>query len=324
MTNIFVNRAEGRLRSGWRILLLPVAVGALAFAPLIAGVEFLASLYRAKAFLPDLHPNVFDKVMDFIAGPSVTVALIVIVALLGRYIDRRRWSDFGLVLNRAWRADFVFGLILGAALIALVFAAESALGWVDLSVRTTPGQANVPVAVLWIFIFLKGLCVGTGEELVSRGYFLKNLSEGLNGTLTPARAAIAAALLSSVAFAALHLATDNFDEAALIGLTINGILLAVPMLLTGRLGISIGLHIAWNITQGGVFGYPVSGDLENISVFTALVIGPVEWTGGTYGPEAGYLGWFAMVAGILAVIARERLRTGSARILPEIAEYRPR
>src|SRR5262245_40082655 len=110
MTNIVVNRDERRLRSLWRLLLLPVAIAALVFLPLITGVEYLAAEYRAGVFLAGLHPQVFDKVMDFVAGPLVTIAFVVIVALMGRFIDRRHWRDFGLVLNRAWRSDFLFGL----------------------------------------------------------------------------------------------------------------------------------------------------------------------------------------------------------------------
>jgi membrane protease YdiL (CAAX protease family) len=322
MTNIVVNRAERRLRSLWRLLLLPAAIGALAFGPVVGVIAFLEERHRAGEFIPG--DKAFDKAMDFISGPLLTILIIVAIALLGRFIDRRRWRDFGLFFSRVWFSDFVFGLILGAGLIALVFAAGYAAGWMTLTERITPGVAGVPLWILWAFIVAKALCVAPAEELVSRGYLLKNAAEGLNGIFSAKGATLAAALLTSLVFAGLHMGTDNFNTVSLLGLTINGVLLVAPVLLTGRLAISIGLHMAWNLTQGGVFGFAVSGDIENISLFTANVTGPAEWTGGAYGPEGGYLGWLAMLVGIVAIVIRQHLRTRSARILPEIAEYHPR
>ena len=38
-----------------------------------------------------------------------------------------------------------------------------------------------------------------------------------------------------------------------------GVMLAAAYLLTGRLWLSMGIHFAWNFTQGGIFGAAVSG-----------------------------------------------------------------
>ena len=46
---------------------------------------------------------------------------------------------------------------------------------------------------------------------------------------------------------------------SVLGLFVNALLFAVSVLLTRRLSTAIGLHMAWNLFQGLVFGFPVSG-----------------------------------------------------------------
>jgi membrane protease YdiL (CAAX protease family) len=319
------NRTEHRLRSGWRIVLQLLFLGS-AFALLVVAMEWLVGLHKSGAWLPDLGKGMFDKVMDFIAGPTFALLVVLSVVIAARLFDRRDWRDLGLRLNRDWWSDFWFGLILGGALIALVFFGEVYFGWVEVERRTVPGITDVAPVFLWAFIVLKALCIGTQEEILTRGYQLKNIAEGLHGFagLSPGGAAIFAAILTSIAFSTLHATTDNFDFRAFVGLTLNGLLLALPVLLTGRLGTAIGLHMMWNFSQGALFGFPVSGDFENISLVVSKATGPVAWTGGAYGPEAGYLGWLAMLIGALAIALRVGLKSGRIAVLSSVAQYVPR
>ncbi|MCI7497174.1 MAG: CPBP family intramembrane metalloprotease, partial [Prevotella sp.] len=51
----------------------------------------------------------------------------------------------------------------------------------------------------------------------------------------------------------------------------------------------IGIHWAWNFTQGNVFGFAVSGrDIEE-SILTATLSGPDIITGGSFGLEASII-----------------------------------
>jgi hypothetical protein len=54
------------------------------------------------------------------------------------------------------------------------------------------------------------------------------------------------------------------------------------------LWISIGLHIGWNFFEGPVFGFPVSG-LETTALLIHSDTGPALITGGSFGPEAGFI-----------------------------------
>jgi hypothetical protein len=94
--------------------------------------------------------------------------------------------------------------------------------------------------------------------------------------------------------------------------------------LTGRLAIPIGLHITWNFFQGNVFGFPVSG-LEPVGA-TVLSIeqgGPLLFTGGVFGPEAGLIGIAAVLAGSLLTALWVRVRFGKAAMETSIAEPPP-
>jgi hypothetical protein len=73
--------------------------------------------------------------------------------------------------------------------------------------------------------------------------------------------------------------------------------------LTGRLGVAVGLHFAWTVAGGPLFGVPVSGQSVPARLLVVDVTGPVARTGGAFGPEAGLLGVLAAPAGLVDVVA---------------------
>jgi hypothetical protein len=64
--------------------------------------------------------------------------------------------------------------------------------------------------------------------------------------------------------------------------------MAALYLLTSRLWASIGYHIAWNFTEGYVFGAQVSGTESDPSLYQVRPAAGVDtlWSGGAFGPEA--------------------------------------
>ena len=61
------------------------------------------------------------------------------------------------------------------------------------------------------------------------------------------------------------------------------------LLLPSRLWVPIGIHWAWNYTQGNIFGLAVSGSEAGENMLTTIVNGPDIITGGAFGPEASII-----------------------------------
>jgi membrane protease YdiL (CAAX protease family) len=61
---------------------------------------------------------------------------------------------------------------------------------------------------------------------------------------------------------------------SIVNLMLAGLLFGLPYILTGRLGLSIGLHITWNVFQGHVFGFPVSGGGSQMTMIATSEQGP--------------------------------------------------
>lgn len=302
MVNPFWNSAERRVRALWRIL--------LQFALLLA-VGFILDL---------LIPGAFDQPL------TSTIALLVVITLAtwvaARLIDRRKFRDLGLYLTPGWWMDFGFGLALGVLLMGCVFLIEYALGWAVVSgtfVALSPSQTFLPAFLSALLVFV---CVGFYEELLSRGYHLTNMAEGLNlRRLGPRTAILLALLISSSIFGLGHATNPNASAISTINIILAGFLLGLPYVLTGRLAASIGLHITWNFAQGVLFGFPVSGSESIIAaqVIATDQVGPPLWTGGAFGPEAGLMGILAMLLGAALIVLYTRSRYGQAAVYTSLA-----
>jgi hypothetical protein len=125
---------------------------------------------------------------------------------------------------------------------------------------------------------------GIREELFFRGILFRWIEE-FGGSW-------AALLLTSVFFGAAHLMNPNATPIAAFGIAIEaGVLLGAAYMLTRSLWLPIGLHAAWNFTQGFIFDIPVSG-LDEHGLVEAKLTGPAILSGGGFGLEASA---FAMV-----------------------------
>jgi membrane protease YdiL (CAAX protease family) len=207
---------------------------------------------------------------------------------------------------------------------ALIFAAELAAGWITVTgtMQSLRSGTGFWTGILsWVIVFL---CVGIYEEMLSRGYQLRNLAEGLNfKPLSPKTALLLAYLISSSIFGALHAMNPNASLISTLMLILAGLFLGLGYVLTGELAISIGLHITWNFFQGNVFGFPVSGSQTPATFIAIQQGGPALWTGGEFGPEAGLIGIAAIFLGSLLTILWVKWRHGQADLKEELAVYQP-
>ncbi len=313
---LFIERDRKRLRALWRLLVqFSVFTVILALTTsLLASAWFLLGTAQS----PATSPGVF-----LVSRLSAVVAILISLWLAGRFLDKRRFRDYGFAINAGWWLDLAFGLFLGAFLMCGVFLTQLAFGWVDVigSFESKLGGAPFFLAILLpisVFVF-----VGVYEEALSRGYQLTNLAEGLNYPIFggPKGAVIMAWVITSGVFGILHLGNQNASFVSTTNIALAGVLLGVGYVLTGQLAIPIGVHISWNFFQGNVFGFPVSGlDGLGATFLATETSGPELWTGGDFGPEAGLLLPIAIALGTAATFAWVKFRHGKTGILASIAE----
>jgi len=278
MKTIFLSSSETRLRSGWRLILQSVLLGAILVCTLFPFVFNLELLNSGKGLL-------LSQVAEFF---GITVS----VFLARRFLDKRSFKSLGFKMDRRAFADLAAGFGISSLMMALVFILEKSMGWltiIDFAWERDSFQKVWSQTLLYLFAYI---LVGWNEELLSRGYHLQTLADGLGLKW--------AVLTSSIIFGVLHISNPNATWIGAAGIFFAGIFLAFGYIRTKQLWLPIGLHIGWNFFEGVVFGFPVSGT-QTYRLINILVDGPELWTGGLFGPEAGLVMVPVLLMGILMI-----------------------
>ena len=260
---LFYNAHEQRLRCFWRLLL---HAGLFLLAVLLVGIIAVLA-----------GPSALSDWLERLSDPVLMILTVLVAAWV---LDRRRWPALGFWGGRHFWQELTLGLGLGSGLTGLLILAAYVLGW-------TTGDAGVPATnptgvewLRWCGILLLYVIVGLGEEVLFRGYWLRNMAEGLDGWLRPVTAIWTAVTITSLLFASAHLLNEHVSLLAWFNTVLAGLGLALTVAITGRLAIAMGFHIAWNAVQSVVFGLPVSGSPADVSIWTFTLSGPTWWTAG--------------------------------------------
>lgn len=216
---------------------------------------------------------------------EVLEVVVICAAGLGLYgvvvwLAEGRWPE-ELNLRQA-PAELAIGLAIGAAMLSLAVGGLYLLGVYEISgPRASSAWGTIAMAVESGFM----------EELIMRAIILRLLMRAFG--IWPAL------VVQAALFGALHLANPNATPTAAAAIAVEaGLMLAGFYLLTGRLWMAIGVHAAWNFTQGWVWGASVSGIpvVESWLVSKPKPGAPEFLSGGAFGPEASLP---AMVVGTL-------------------------
>jgi len=271
IARIFISQDEPRLRAGWRLLLQTLLM-------IIVSIPISIVTTLIKFNGNELLPGQIIELIIF--ASSIYIAR--------RLLDKRSFVSLGLQINKQAFADIFIGIAITFVMMGLIYVAEVAAGWLTFEnfAWQTESTTNVIFGVLTFFIVF--IFVGWNEELLSRGYHLQTLASGTN--------MFWGVVISSSVFGLAHLGNPNATWVSAAGIFFAGIFLAYGYLRTGQLWLSIGLHIGWNFFEGVIFGFPVSG-LDIYRLIHHQVQGPVLWTGGAFGPEAGLIILPALIIG---------------------------
>jgi membrane protease YdiL (CAAX protease family) len=217
-------------------------------------------------------------------------ALLLTAIVLGAY-----WAFVRIVERRAVTElssshvvrELGGGLVLGALLFSTTIGILAALGAYQMTGNNgwLIMLASLPACVL----------AGVLEEVLIRGVVFRILEQWLGSWI--------ALTISAVIFGALHLLNPGATLLNAAAISIEaGVLLAAAFMLTRRLWLCIGTHIAWNFTQGGIFSVAVSGG-KSTGLLQSRMAGPDWLTGGTFGAEASVVALVVCAAaGVVLIV----------------------
>lgn len=274
ISKIFISYPEPRLRAGWRILLQTI----------LLGFFFCIVAFPVGWF----GPGKSQTWVLFFSFLALCFAITVSIIYARRFFDKRSFVSLGLTINKVVLLDFLAGMVISFILMGMIFLLALVLKWISLDgfAWTTDGVSIATgQTLIWLLIFI---LVGWQEELLSRGYHLQNLSEGIN--------LVWGVILSSLAFSLFHVLNPGASAISIVGIFLAGLFLSLAYVLTRQLWLPISLHIGWNFFEGVVFGFPVSG-LKPYPLIQIQITGPSLWVGGDFGPEAGLILIPALILG---------------------------
>ena len=258
-----------------RFIAFPLTQLVIGFAWIVLAASLLSQGLR-QLHLPKNSP------LESLAGLAIAAGVVAAYKLYKRWIERT--PDRELELAGGPR-ELGLGLLGGFLLFSFMAGIVALLGGFEVQGVRGTGQ-------LWSML-LMGIISGTVEEVLFRGIMLRHL-ESLTGTW------IALAITSAL-FGAGHIFNPDASWFAAFAIAIEaGVLLGAAYLLTRRLWLAIGIHAAWNFTQGWVFSVPVSGGDAPLGLLITRRIGPDWLTGGEFGLEASAV---AMAVATLAGLA---------------------
>ena len=108
-----------------------------------------------------------------------------------------------------------------------------------------------------------------------------------------------AMVISGLIFGLAHLPNPNATIWSAIAIAIEaGLLLGAAYKVSGTLWFPIGIHWAWNFTEGPLLGFNVSGTSYFGSLLNPTIRGAKIFTGGDFGPETSII---TVILGLMLV-----------------------
>jgi uncharacterized protein len=274
---------------------------------LVTGIVIVvAFMAAAGAILQATIPQpVTSDTLELIGFTVISAFCVTGYWVFTRFVERKPFADFAL--SGAVK-EWLFGIAVGTGVMALVVAVIALFGGYKIIGQNGP---EILIGVLGVAIIS-----GITEEVLFRGIIFRFLEQWLGS--------YSALAISALFFGVMHIGNPNSSWLAAFAIAIEaGIMLGAIYMLTRRLWAVIGLHMAWNSAQGGVFGIPVSGtDVPGLLI--SKTSGSDILTGGPFGAEASlpaiilctaiglYFLWRAKQKGEVVASSIHRFKTGEA------------
>jgi len=252
------------------LLIIPYVLGPVIL--LIAGYD-LSKMSSGKI---DLNTMI---ILEY----SMIFFMVILLWLFMKFIDKQPFIQIGLQTKGRLK-EFNYGIFLGFIIMGAAFLflfSINEIVFVDFSF-------NLNKVLLSIILFMG---VSVFEEVVFRGYMLKNLLESFNPYL--------ALFISSIFFSLIHGSNPNVTTLGLCNIFLAGFFLGASYVFTKNLWFPIALHFSWNFFQS-MFGFKVSG-LDSYSIIEFTIPENNMLNGGEFGFESSYLSIIILILGIFII-----------------------
>ena len=259
--------------SGWIKSLLSFF---LLFVPQLFGGIFLLLL---GFDLSKMSNGNIDLNMMITLEYSMIFTMGIMLWLFMRFIDKQPLIEIGFQTKGRLR-EFNFGLIMGLVIMAFAYVFLSLIGEILFENYTFDLQK----IFLSIILFVG---VSVFEEVIFRGYMLKNLLESFNPYV--------ALFISSIFFSLIHGSNPNVTSLGLCNIFLAGFFLGASYIFTKNLWFPIALHFSWNFFQS-MFGFKVSG-LDSYSIIEFTIPENNMLNGGEFGFESSLLSIIILIIG---------------------------
>lgn len=255
---------------------------------LVAVAAFVLAVALAK-LLFQVRPPMPEDLKIVVSAATLIAFVFAAYKLVARHLGDQPRDE--LIWREAPRG-LGLGLVGGLAIFSAIVGVAALL-----DVYNIVGEGGT--ATLLVTIVTVAILPGVTEEILFRGILFRFL-EQFGGSWF-------ALAVTSALFGVVHIFNPNATALSSFAIAVEaGVLFGGAYMLTRSLWVPIGLHSAWNFTQGYVYDVPVSG-LDQQGMVEAQLSGPELMSGGAFGLEASLIAMIiATAAGVWLVVRAVR------------------
>lgn len=256
----------------------------------VRAIFYLVSFFIFQILLSNLLSAIFlffgninpekTRLNYLLVFQIANILLVISLTWLFRnLVDRKSYKSLGFPISHQWK-NMLFGLLAGFTIMSIGFFTLLLLGNIKIKEITfLPSGLSTNILIFFI--------AAVSEEISIRGYVLNNLMQSSNKYV--------ALIISSLIFCALHLFNPSISILSAFNIFLAGILLGIFYIHYQNLWFPIALHFGWNIFEGPIYGFEVSG-ITVKSIFHQSISGSDYISGGNFGLEG------SVVATIILII----------------------
>ncbi len=275
--NINMNNKKTSKIAGW----LRVFLFIIPYIIIVGLFELLGGLIADIDFKNSQNRSSFQRLITYFFNLTGTFFTLWIFM---KFVDKEPFIKLGFQTKNRLK-DFIVGNTIGLMIMFVGFVSLFLLN----EITILGINFNFKELVVLILLFI---IVAVVEEVLFRGYILKNLMLSMNKYV--------ALIISSILFSLAHGANPHMSFFTFADLFLAGITLGISYLYTKNLWFPIAFHLSWNLFQS-LFGFNVSGqDFYSLINFNIAQNNAIN--GGDFGFEGSYLSIIAEILTFICIV----------------------